>query len=114
MGLDAWAVTRNSENEESEFASWRKHNALQGWMENVWREQGNTGNFNCQYLQLDDELLDRLENDVFANKLPETKGFFFGDDSRHDDFQKEKTLKFIVDARVAIGDGQQVFYRSWW
>ena len=119
MGLDQYAYTKQGK-EKQEIAYWRKHNALHGWMENLWEERGcprqhkNDSSFNCVPLQLSAKHLDRLEKDILANNLPETQGFFFGTDSRDDDHYKQKTLKFIATARQAIKEGKKVFYDSWW
>ena len=37
MGLDQFAYTTKGK-EKEEIAYWRKHNALHGWMENLWEE----------------------------------------------------------------------------
>jgi hypothetical protein len=119
MGLDQFAYTTKGKNKE-EIAYWRKHNALHGWMENLWEKQGcpkkhdEDGSFNCIPLELNMENLDKLEQDILGSSLPETQGFFFGADSRDDDHYKEKTLEFIATARQAIKDGKKVFYDSWW
>ena len=70
--------------------------------------------------------LEQLEAHVENKSLPETGGFFFGDDSfswenedgnpypEGDYHYKETDLKFVVDARKAIADGKKVYYNSWW
>jgi hypothetical protein len=89
-------------------------------MENLWEERGcprqnkNDSSFNGVPLQLSAKHIDRLEQDVIGGNLPETQGFFFGADSRDDDYCKEKTLAFIATARQAIKDGEKVFYNSSW
>ena len=107
MGLDQ---------HRTELQYWRKHPYLQGWMENLWREDCADDEihepFNCKYVQLSAVDLDHLEIDVKANNLPETAGFFFGDDSC--EHYKETDLEFIAKARQAIADGKAVFYYSWW
>ena len=119
MGLDQYAYTKKGK-DKVEIAYWRKHNALQGWMEKLWEEKGRPRqhkedpSFNCVPLQLNRKNLDRLEKDVLNNELPETRGFFFGSDSREDDGYKQKTLEFVANARQAIANGEKVFYSSWW
>lgn len=125
MGLDqhAFAISKQfvetlgeDEDDRIELQYWRKHPYLQGWMENLWREdcseEESHEHFNCKYVQLHAIDLDHLEIDVKGNNLPETGGFFFGDDSC--EYYKEQDLKFIADARQAIADGKAVFYYSWW
>lgn len=119
MGLDMYLYAKQGK-EKQEIGYWRKHNALHGWMCDLWEERGrprqnkNDPSFNCVPLQLNAKHLDRLEQDIIGGNLPETQGFFFGDDSRGDDYYKEKTLEFIATARQAIKEGKKVFYDSWW
>ena len=40
MGLDQYAYRVKANGEPFEIAYWRKHNRLQGWMENLWVEKG--------------------------------------------------------------------------
>jgi hypothetical protein len=119
MGLDMYLSAKKGK-EEIEIGYWRNHNALHGWMENLWEERGyphknkEDCSFNCIALQLNVKHLDRLEQDILNNNLPETRGFFFGSDSREDDHYKTHTLQKIEEARQAIKDGKKVFYNSWW
>jgi hypothetical protein len=119
MGLDMYLYAKQGK-EKQEIGYWRKHNALHGWMEKLWEERGcprrhkDDPSFNCIPLQLNAKHLERLEQAVLADELPETKGFFFGSDSRGDDYYKKQTLDFIVVARQAIKEGKKVFYYSWW
>jgi len=46
--------------------------------------------------------------------LPETKGFFFGEDTRECDHQKLQTLKFLSKAKKALNQGNQVEYSAWY
>tara|TARA_R110000824_G_scaffold109557_2_gene257258 strand:+ start:4851 stop:5186 length:336 start_codon:yes stop_codon:yes gene_type:complete len=111
MGLDQYAFSREPQTSIPAFI-WRKHPNLQEFMCNVWYEQGNEGEFNCKQVQIDTEILDRLENDVKKEQLPEGGGFFHGSNS--DEHYKETDLEFIKWARKEIADGQEVFYDSWW
>jgi hypothetical protein len=99
--------------ETVEFKYWRKHPALQGWMEELYYNKGGESEqFNCVNVQLTWEDLEDLEHAIKNNILPETKGFFFGNDSSED--YKEDDLQFIEDALEAIKDGDDVYYSSWW
>ena len=78
MGLDQYAYARpprkrNSE-DDIQIMEWRKHNRLQGWMEQLWEskgcpnmpdlteeELGFGGAFNCVELQLTKIDIDALE-----------------------------------------------------
>jgi len=121
MGLDQYAKIRNPKtNEVQEIAYWRKHNALHGWMEDLWEskdrpdEREDDSSFNCIPLELTMEDLEKLENDLIAEDLPETTGLFFGSDSRLDEHKMVETFKFLIKARKAIENGWQVAYDSWW
>ena len=130
MGLDQYAAirldTKDEEGnwEQEELAYWRKHPNLQGFMEDLWEQKGRPNanvssdenpfgsEFNCVDLELTLEDIDALEASVKGDELPETGGFFFGDDSS--DHYKESDLEFCVNARKALADGQMVVYSSWW
>jgi hypothetical protein len=137
MGLDQYAY-RRLPHEDSDgnitISEWRKHNRLQGWMEQLWEDKGRPnaqdstweGGFNCVELEITLSDLEQLEAHVEDMALPETGGFFFGDDSfswtdENDKpfedgnyFHKETDLEFIREARDAISDGQKVYYNCWW
>ena len=117
MGLDqtAYAIEKNGSEETSEeLAYWRKHNALQGWMENLYRLRGGKGQLNCESLSLSSEDIDLLESIVKNNELPQTQGFFYGPDSSQDEHQKEITLEFIKSARSHLELGSKVYYSCSW
>jgi len=136
MGLDQYAYASSEINSEDreEIAYWRKHNRLQGWMEQLWEDKGRPhfndianpmGDFNCQPVELTLSDIEQLEAHVENKALPETGGFFFGNDSfawTDDDgnefaegyYYKEDDLKFIALAREALQKGKKVFYDSWW
>lgn len=114
MGLDAYGKVRSPEGEVKEIAYWRKHNALHGWMEKLYRKKGGTEEFNCVPLELVEADLEMLELVVASAKLPETGGFFFGSDSRFCGHYKEQTLQFIEEAREYLVKGWAVAYDSWW
>ena len=139
MGLDQFAYRRLPD-EDSDgnitITEWRKHNRLQGWMEQLWNDKGRPfngelddnpmGSFNCVEVEVTLSDLEQLEAHVENKSLPETGGFFFGDDSfswtdENDKpfedgnyFHKETDLEFIREAREAISDGKEVYYSSWW
>jgi hypothetical protein len=92
-------------------------------MESLWENKGrpnenaesNTmglSEFNCTPVELSREDLDSLEEDITNKNMPQTAGFFFGDDS--DDYYKDKDLEFIRSARSALDEGLKVYYDSWW
>ena len=143
MGLDQYAYKRDADEDEDgniTIAEWRKHNRLHGWMEELWEDKGRPfeGNlddlndsfgssFNCVPVELTLSDIEQLEAHITNKSLPDTQGFFFGDDSYswdEDDegnklseggyYYKETDLEFIKDAREALGEGKKVFYDSWW
>ena len=130
MGLDQYAykvkrkyapTTKTSTVRTTEFFYWRKHNALHGWMENLYNgkklEDGiniDSNEFNGVAVKLEEKDFDKLEQDVMTFNLPQTAGFFFGRDSVGDEYQKEQTLEFLKKARKALAEGFEVEYNSWW
>lgn len=123
MGLDQFAYAIDNTGEKVELAYWRKHPNLQGWMENLWESKGRPNanedkdsmgmsDFNCVPLKLDHEDIDSLESAIIGVNLPETVGFFFGQDS--DEYYRTKDLEFVQKAREALDNGMTVVYDSWW
>ena len=124
MGLDMYAYTATKpdadyETGQRELAYWRKHPNLHGWMEQLWRYKMQAENrdpdqhtFNGIEVELDWQDIDELEQDVVNNNLPQTQGFFFGNDA--DEHYKEKDLEFIARARAELFLGLRVFYNSSW
>lgn len=101
------------ENEPEELYYWRKHNALQGWMENLYRKKGGQDEFNCVDLPLTLEDLDELELVIHQNRLVPTEGFFFGGNYDPTMYAKDD-LEFIKKAREAIAENKVVVYSCWW
>ena len=98
-----------------EIAYWRKHPHLHGWMEQLWQSQGKSGAvdvFNGVELELFREDIDRLEQDIQTGILPETRGFFFGDDAS--EYYRSQDLEFVKQARAELFLGLRVFYNSSW
>lgn len=111
-GIDSLNVAKDCEREKLHY--WRKHHDLHGWMESLYREKGGMeDSFNCVVVELDEYELDDLECHILNGELPETKGFFFGDNPPDDD-SKNDDLDFIAKARQAIKEGKKVYYDSWW
>ena len=107
-------VKVNVEDEDFEdIAYWRKHHDLQGWMRKLYSEKGGESNeFNCNKLLLDEEDLDNLEKDVREGNLPQTRGFFFG--TGNTEGYVDIDLEFIAKARKYISEGYDIVYDSWW
>ena len=98
MGLDMYAFRHKGDmiqpqekrdkldgtpREPIQFADWRKHNRLQGFMQELYDKKNgaDADNFNCVPLYLSKEELDMLQKQIETRTLPQTEGFFFGDDS---------------------------------
>jgi hypothetical protein len=119
MGLDQYAYSEDSNGERTEIAYWRKHNRLQGWMENLYTDKGGMEEFNTVDLELTLEDLDVLESTMMNKLLPETGGFFYGNDSYEDYESEEYGYKsddemFINKAREELNKGNKVIYFCWW
>jgi hypothetical protein len=116
MGLDQYAHRRDSNGESTELSYWRKHNALQGWMEKLWaiRTGKSENDLNCHELEITTQDLDHLWTSITNQTLPKTQGFFFGDDSSQDASKRGNDLEFVCKAREAIEAGDKVFYSCSW
>lgn len=133
MGLDQYlfktkvkpeeieSAKSNEEIQSEEFAYWRKHPNLQGYMKNVFLEKNKdvdfskkswSEDFNGDNVYLTEEDLNEWETTAKNKKYPPTTGFFFGSDS--DDDYLEYDLETIQKAREALKEGFTVYYTSWW
>ena len=95
-----------------ELAYWRKHPNLHGWFHKEWLDQGNTGDFNGDQLEIDWAMLERLNDAVVNRDFPRTSGFFFGEGA--DDYYRNQDLEFVRQARAELFLGLRVFYNSSW
>jgi hypothetical protein len=127
MGLDQYAFVTDKKGDKK-IAQWRKHNRLQGWMENLWESKVNAGlmegggEFNCVKLELTLKDIEALEGAIKTRTLPYTSGFFFGSDSYEDSdpasnvpyYDYPADIAFIKKAKKALKAGNKVFYSCWW
>jgi hypothetical protein len=129
MGLDMYAwrvkaedaigdfeIAKNGEGESKieEIFYWRKHHDLHGWMERLYRSKGGTKeSFNCVPVRLTMEDLQQLALDVSKGRLPETTGFFFGNNPPDAD-SIERDMEFIGKAMAVVAVGDAIYYDSWW
>jgi hypothetical protein len=113
MGLDQyWYVS-----EPKQFAYHRKFNALQGFMEEMFREQEGEGDFNCRDVIITKEILDQLEARIKEDRLEPTSGFFFGNTDKDDWYRQdvEELMDTVIpEARKYLEEGKKVVYTSWW
>jgi hypothetical protein len=146
MGLDQYAYARDPRIERDEededdwggdvhIMDWRKHNRLQGYMEQIWLDQGGEygeswgDGFNGKEVKLGNDEINALEEAINNLELPETSGFFFGSDSytwdsdgaiaeeekvQSDYYHKASDLEFIAEARKLLAEGFEVYYNSSW
>tara|TARA_R110002167_G_scaffold141624_1_gene329904 strand:+ start:314 stop:748 length:435 start_codon:yes stop_codon:yes gene_type:complete len=144
MGLDQYAYSRPSRKRKSDndiqIAEWRKHNRLQGWMQDLWESKGCPNEdkhgddddddaevlFNCVPLQLTEEDIYSLEDAILNFEFPESNGFFWGSDSyfwtdennepfpENEYYYQEADLQFIKDARKALKKKHRIFYSCWY
>ena len=52
-----------------ELAYWRKHPNLHGWFHREWLDQGNTGDFNGDQLEIDWAMLERSSQQKFPKNF---------------------------------------------
>lgn len=103
----------------SEVMYWRKNNALQGWMHNLYIAKGGKEEFNCVPVRLTKEDIEKLNEDIHCNKLVPTSGFFFGplvydeEDKAIDMDFCTKALKVLQDIAIDSKD-EVLYYYSWW
>lgn len=127
MGLDMNAYAIDENGEEKYLAEWRKHNRLQGWMQELWESKGcpnakEDGDFSCVELQLNAQDIDELEDAILTMSMPESNGFFWGSDSffwtdedgndypENSYYYLEQDLEFVAEARKMLDKGYGVFY----
>jgi hypothetical protein len=80
-------------------------------MQKLYISKGGKGDMEYGPLELSLEDVKSLGYDTENDLLPETQGFFFGHDSRFDEYKKEITLSFVDTAETKIADGQKIFYQ---
>jgi hypothetical protein len=110
----AFAEENRISDEVQEFAYWRKHANLNEWMTQLAVKRGvvkDAIEFNCVDLVLTAEDIDALEKTITEDALPHGEGFFWGKSHPEDDATDRE---FIVNARKAFADGNQVIYSCWW
>ena len=139
MGLDQYAYSRpprkRNSDDDVQLMEWRKHNRLQGWMEQLWYDKGcpnaqtegdEMGDFNCVELQLTEQDIDNLEYAIENFELPEANGFFWGSDSyfwndendepfpENEYWYKSHDLEFVKQARKMLDNKWRVYYSCWY
>ena len=111
-GLSKFKIRKDADRQEIQY--WRKHHDLHGWMEKLYRQKGGKEqSFNCIPLLLTTEDLANLQKAILTNDLPQTTGFFFGNNPPDQESQRQD-LSFIATAMYEISQGKKVYYDSWW
>ena len=99
-----------------ELAYWRKHQKLQDWMDNLWREKGEPypeesndprwgSSFNCVELELEWNDIQRLEDDIKNGRNAFSSSYYY----------REDDLKFCLDAKEQLFlYRKRVFYYPNW
>jgi hypothetical protein len=103
--------------DKTEIHYWRKRPSIQGWMQELYESKGGENpEFNCSNVKLDMEDLLELQRDIINGSLSSRfqGGFFFGSDRSNGEDEKEDDLEFVSKAIVAITDGDEIYYSSWW
>ena len=136
MGLDMYAYARpprkrNSDN-DIQIGEWRKHNRLQGWMQQLWESKGcpnahqDSDEFNSVEMELTEEDINALEDDILTMTMPESNGFFWGRDSffwtddegkdypENSYYYLERDLEFVTDARKMLDKKHRILYSCWY
>lgn len=111
---DPGAVTLSHEDDIEDLAYWRKFNALHNWMVEYYDSLEGNQEFNCVYMELDAEALDKLMQACLNKELKPTEGFFFGSQDPVTDEEYESVLQFISEAQDALAKGLKVTYSAWY
>jgi len=118
MGLDQYAYFRTLSNVAQ--VDWRKHAALQEFMERLWQER--TGkpreDLNCDELELTKDDIQALRQAVLSGfkDCQSEGGCFYGHQFQEETIKDnyESDLRFCDEALAAIHRGDQVFYSCWY
>ena len=109
---------------KEEIFYWRKFPSLQGWMNSLYFYRGGSEMFNNVPLLLEREDLLRFQSDFESGLLPQTSGFFFGNDlnlSSPDKHEREwaknryvYTQEFVKTSLKLIDKHYLIVYDSSW
>ena len=105
--------------DSEEIAYWRKHSDLNGYMENLYYENGGDKEFNCVPLYLTKEDIEMIieEHERHLDKdddfeIPESRGFFWGETTEEDWVESLEDFKKIL--KETDWENSTVFYSCWW
>jgi hypothetical protein len=124
MGLDMYAYSVPAEDviddfsfqkdSANQFFYWRKHNALHGWMEDLYKAKGGKESFNYVPVRLSVENLLELKECIQNCSLTPRAGFFWGAQSEYDTYTADRDMQFVNEALAIVYSGGAVYYNSWW
>ena len=141
MGLDMYFVEvwnycgHCHQHKEQDLFYFRKHADLNGWLYNEWGKDKDTYNyevreddkgvykylyvgntkdaeFDCCYMLITPELVEKLKEYVEKGEYKKYEGFFWGSSTEEDWRQTKEEL--IPKIEEAHKKGHQVFYHPWW
>ena len=94
------------------FAYWRKFYPLDQWMRNLYLNKGGKGDFNCKLVRLYGEDLDKLYNE--AQRLNFYEDGYYSSAQEEKEYEYDYLMDFILRAKVAINEGDAIYYSNWW
>lgn len=87
---------------------------LHNWMEALFIQKGGEDIFDFIVVRLEEDDIDRLEEDVRSGAIRELDGSgFFFPKHIYSEKIKEDELRFVAEVRKNISDGYAVYYHSW-
>ena len=124
MGLDMWVYQTSKDNLSEDLTDiidvnklvqvwyWRKHPNLHGWFEKLYREKGgNCEEFNCEYVKVVIDDINKLEEILKEDELPIANGCF---SVEYEPYRVKYYLQFIRKARNVLKEGNCLVYCSFW
>ena len=114
MGLDQYGYSREPRDPVEYKTTWRKFYPLQNFMENLFKEKGYDGTFNCQELELNLEDIKELKKKILNKKLLEEEGNWDCKEDKWVEIDLDNTLEFCEWALGEIENKRLVYYDCWW
>lgn len=95
-----------------DFAYWRKFYPLDDWMRRLYAAKGGNYEFNRDYVRLYEEDLDKLYSE--AQNLDFYEGGYCSSAQEEKEYEYDYLMDFILRAKVAINEGDAIYYSNWW
>ena len=116
MGLDMYFNARNKDGKQDETIYYfRKHSDLNGWLQDKWLEEDYTRDpedFNCDMLQITEDIVNELEEYINNGKFERYSGFFWGQSTLYDWEETKENLIPIL--REYLREGYEIYYSANW